>query len=155
MRRAGDALRITAELVDIGTSRPLWSDKYHGTMADIFALQERLSRQIVSALAIAVSPEESRALQSTLSDVQVYECYLRARQEMWQLTPDAVDHAIRLLERGIALGGEHPLLVSTLGLFRDLLKRMRRHSAALRVQAGRVRVTLVSAGRGDARSPHP
>ncbi len=56
VRRAGDALRITAELVDTQTDTPVWSEKYSGTVADVFDLQEELSRRIVDALRVTVTP---------------------------------------------------------------------------------------------------
>ena len=52
VRKAGNSLRITAQLIDVATDAPLWSDKYSGTMDDVFEVQERVSREIVQALDI-------------------------------------------------------------------------------------------------------
>jgi adenylate cyclase len=80
VRRAGDALRITAELVDTESDTPVWAEKYSGSVSEVFALQERISRRIVDELQVTVTPEESKRLavrvmrglrvQSTLVQVQ-------------------------------------------------------------------------------------
>src|SRR6185312_10836919 len=62
VRRAGSALRITAQLIDVDTDAHLWGEKYSGTVDDVFDLQERLSRQIVEALQITLSPPEDREI---------------------------------------------------------------------------------------------
>ena len=50
VRRAGNSLRITAQLIDAATDAHLWAEKYTGTLDDVFDLQEKLSRRIVEAL---------------------------------------------------------------------------------------------------------
>src|SRR6185503_2018528 len=60
VRRAGSALRITAQLIDVESDAHLWAEKYSGTVDDVFDLQEKLSRQIVEALQITLSPPEDR-----------------------------------------------------------------------------------------------
>ncbi|HRZ10016.1 MAG TPA: serine/threonine-protein kinase, partial [Gemmatimonadales bacterium] len=62
VRKAGNALRITAQLIDAQTDAQLWSEKYSGTLEDVFDLQERVSRAIVAALHVTLSPEESHRL---------------------------------------------------------------------------------------------
>ena len=62
VRRAGSALRITAQLIDAETDAHLWAEKYSGTVDDVFDLQERLSRQIVEALQITLSDRKSTRL---------------------------------------------------------------------------------------------
>jgi len=62
VRRAGDTLRIVVELTDTASDTPIWSDKYTGHVANVFELQERLSRQIAAALKVSVTPEESQRL---------------------------------------------------------------------------------------------
>ena len=57
-RKAGNALRITAQLVDTTTDEQLWAEKYSGTMDDVFDVQERVSRAIVNALRVTLSASE-------------------------------------------------------------------------------------------------
>src|SRR4029450_2293603 len=60
VRRAGATLRITAQLIDLETDGHLWAEKYSGTVDDVFDLQERLSRQILEALRVTLTPPEDR-----------------------------------------------------------------------------------------------
>ncbi|UCC73716.1 MAG: hypothetical protein JSV86_03915, partial [Gemmatimonadota bacterium] len=94
VRKAGNDLRITAQLIDGRTDEHLWSERYSGTLDDVFDMQERISCSIVDALMLELSPEEERRLtERPIDNVQAYECYLRARQEIWLFTKDATDRA--------------------------------------------------------------
>ena len=62
VRRAGQALRVTAQLVDASTDRQLWAEKFNGSLEDVFAIQEKLSRAIVDALKVKLSPREESQL---------------------------------------------------------------------------------------------
>ena len=74
IRRAGSSLRITAQLVDARTDAQLWADKFHGALEDVFEIQERLSRQIVDALRLRLTPTEDRRLaQRPIGDLRAYE----------------------------------------------------------------------------------
>lgn len=117
VRRAEGALRITAELADAATSRTVWSEKYGGTTSDIFELQERLSRQIVDALQVAITPAESERLAARpIADVKVFERYLMAREEMYRFTPTGFARAEDMLTLGLEEAGENALLLATRGL---------------------------------------
>ena len=116
VRRAGDRLRITAQLIDAATDDHLWADKYNGSVEDVFAIQERLARVIVDALELRLSADEDRRLADRpIVKVHAYECYLRARQEAWRWRKDAIDHAIQLLHNGLAVVGDNVTLFAALG----------------------------------------
>jgi adenylate cyclase len=81
VRKAGDRLRITAQLIDARTDNHLWTEKFSGTMDDIFEVQERVSREIVNALNVTLTPDEDRRLADRpVRDARAYDLYLRARQ---------------------------------------------------------------------------
>jgi non-specific serine/threonine protein kinase len=116
VRRAGDRLKITAQLIDAATDDHLWTDKYDGSVEDVFAMQERLARVIVEALELRLTADEHRRLGGRpIANVHAYECYLRARQEAWRWRKDAIDHAIQLLHNGLALVGDNARLYAALG----------------------------------------
>ncbi len=116
VRRAANNLRITARLVDASDDVQLWSDKSAGTLDDVFDIQERVSRSIVDALEIRLTPQEAAQLaERPIEDVRGQECYLRARSEIWSFLPDGVDRAISHLEAGLALIGDNALLYQGLG----------------------------------------
>ena len=108
VRRAGNALRIAAQLIDAQTDAQLWAEKYSGTMDDVFDLQERVSRAIVDALQVTLSPEENTRLSDRpITDPRAFELFLQARQELRHYN---VDRAMPFLERAIAIEGEVPAL---------------------------------------------
>lgn len=116
VRRAGDTLRITARLIDASTDDHLWTEKYDGSVGDVFAFQERLARTIVDALELRLSADEDRRLADRpISNMHAYECYLRARQEAWRWRKDAIDHAVQLLRNGLAIVGDNARLYAALG----------------------------------------
>jgi TolB-like protein/tetratricopeptide (TPR) repeat protein len=116
VRRAGNDLRITAQLIDGRTDEHLWSERYSGRLDDVFDMQERLSRSIVDALMLELSPEEERRLtERPIDNVRAYECYLRARQEIWLFTKDALDRARQHLQNGLDIIGENTLLLAGMG----------------------------------------
>jgi len=108
VRKAGNALRITAQLIDAQTDAQLWSEKYSGTLEDVFDLQERVSRAIVAALHVTLSPEESHRLSDRpIQNVRAFELYLQARQELRRYN---IDRGAHLLEQAMAIEGEVPVL---------------------------------------------
>ncbi len=116
VRRAGHALRVTAELVDAGSDQPAWSDKYSGTVEDVFGIQEEISRKIVSALEVTLSDSEERQVaERPIEDVVAYDGYLRARQELVKWTPNALQNALRLVDDALAIVGDNALLFATKG----------------------------------------
>jgi len=116
VRKAGNDLRITAQLIDGRTDEHLWSERYSGTLDDVFDMQERISCSIVDALMLELSPEEQRRLtERPIDNAQAYECYLRARQEAWLFTKEALDHARQHLRNGLEIIGENALLLAGMG----------------------------------------
>jgi serine/threonine protein kinase/Tfp pilus assembly protein PilF len=116
VRRAGSTLRITAQLIDIETDGHLWGEKYSGTVDDVFDLQERLSREIVEALQITLSPPEDREIaERPIADLRAFEYYQRARQEYYRYTAEGMAAARALAEHGLAVVGPHEALYGMLG----------------------------------------
>ena len=111
IRRAGSSLRVTAQLVDARTDSQLWADKFNGTLDDVFEIQERLSRQIVEALRLRLTPAEDRRLaQRPIEDVRAYEYYLLARQQIWSFNTQSLDHALAFVRRAHEIVGDNELL---------------------------------------------
>src|SRR2546426_295342 len=116
VRRAANTLRITARLVDAPNDVQLWADKYGGTLDDVFDIQERVSRAIVDALEIRLTPQEAAQLaERPIADVRAQECYLRARSEIWSFLPGSLDLAVSHLEAALRLIGDNALIYQGLG----------------------------------------
>ena len=116
VRRAGNSVRITAQLIDAPTDSHLWAERYTGKLDDIFDLQEQLSRRIAEALRVALTPEEHRRLASRpINDVRAYDAWLRARHEMWKSTKEGFERGIELVNRAQEITGDNALLHAALG----------------------------------------
>ena len=116
VRRSANALRITAQLVDGVSGTHVWADKYSGTADNIFDLQEQLSRSIVGALAVALTPAEERQLSTrAVRDPKALELLLRARIEMWKMERSSLDLAGRLIDEATAIEGPSATLLAVRG----------------------------------------
>ena len=116
VRRAGNALRITAQLIDAPTDTHLWSEKYTGTLDDVFDIQEKVSRSIVDALEVELTPQENTTFAGRpVQDIQAYEVGLRARRELQTLTESGIRRAIRDLDSATKVIGENPEFSYLLG----------------------------------------
>ena len=81
IRRAGNRARITAQLVDAATGAHLWADRYDRDLTDIFEVQDDVTRQIVHALKVTLSPAEKARLTDTeTTNMEAYNCSLRGRE---------------------------------------------------------------------------
>jgi adenylate cyclase len=82
VRKAGDRVRITAQLIDAATGGHVWADRYDRDLTDIFAIQDEISKAIVGALRVKLLPNEKRAIESRgTSNIEAYNLYLMARQQ--------------------------------------------------------------------------
>ncbi|WP_052633582.1 TIR domain-containing protein [Pseudoxanthomonas suwonensis] len=81
VRKAGERVRITAQLIDASRDSQVWGERYDRDLNDIFALQDEISKAIVAALKLTLLPEEKEALaQRATSNAEAYRLYLMARQ---------------------------------------------------------------------------
>ncbi len=116
VRKAGEALRVTAELVEAVRDTSVWSETFAGTLADVFGMQEEIARKIVAALQVQLTDTgERRAANRPIEDVAAYDYYLRARQELYGWTLEAQDRAARMVDQALGIVGDNPLLLATKG----------------------------------------
>ena len=89
--RAGDQVRITAQLIDASTDKHLWSQSYEGELRDTLALQDRVAREIAEQIQINVTPREQAALKSVkVVNPEAYESYLKGRYFWNKRTADGL-----------------------------------------------------------------
>ena len=116
VRRTGDSVRITAQLIDASTDSHLWAERYAGKLDDIFDLQEQLARRIVEALRVALTPDENKRLAARpINDLRAYDAWLRARHEMLKFSKEGCERGIRLIHQAQEITGENALLHAALG----------------------------------------
>jgi serine/threonine protein kinase len=108
VRKAGNNLRITAQLIEAESDRHLWADKFTGTMDDVFDFQEKVSRSIVEALEVELSPGEDQGIaERPVEDVRLYELLLRAQQHYQSMTEPGTRRGFLGLEEALDEYGEN------------------------------------------------
>jgi TolB-like protein/class 3 adenylate cyclase len=108
VRRADDRLRVTTRLNDAERGTLLWSERYDRAVDDVFAVQDDISRHIVSALALRVTNlEQNRAAKKPTENLTAYDYYLRAREQFRQFTRRGNLLARELLGKAIDLDHEY------------------------------------------------
>jgi adenylate cyclase len=126
VRKAGSRVRITAQLIDGTSGGHLWADRYDRELTDIFEVQDEVTRKIVAALKVKLTPEERERVAGRGTDnVEAYDWCLRGRELVWRHTRDGVALARPLLERAIALDPDFvlPHAYLSLGHVQDYVNR--------------------------------
>src|SRR5207247_4860013 len=81
VRKAGNRLRVTAQLINVADGYHLWSERYDRQLEDVFAIQDEIAGNIVRALRVVLGEDEKRAIEKAPTDnVQAYDYDLRGRQ---------------------------------------------------------------------------
>jgi serine/threonine protein kinase len=112
VRKAGNNLRITAQLIDATSDAHLWAKKYSGTLDDVFDIQEKVSRSIVDALKLKLSPEENQRMsERPIENIKAYECYLKANAEISKYTEEGLNLGIRYLQNGLDILAQMPYFI--------------------------------------------
>jgi len=101
VRRAGNRLRITGQLIHAADGTHLWSERYDRQLSDIFAIQDEISTAIVGALKVKLSDGPNQ--QRYTPKLAAYEVYLKARHLALKVTPEALDLARQYYEQAIQL----------------------------------------------------
>ena len=104
VRRAADQIRINAQLVDATTGGHVWAERYDGTLADIFALQDKVTQKIVAALALNLTAEERTLQARTETEVpKAHDAFLRGWAYFRRNTPDDYAEAVPYFKQAITL----------------------------------------------------
>ncbi|MCU0620933.1 MAG: protein kinase [Gemmatimonadales bacterium] len=109
VRKAGQQLRVTAQLVDVAGGFQLWSSRYDRKLEDVFAIQDEIAGSIVRALQVVLSPQEKKAIEQgpAAADVQAYDYYLRGRQFFHQFRRSGIQYARRMFERAVEIDASY------------------------------------------------
>jgi TolB-like protein/Flp pilus assembly protein TadD len=103
LRKAGNRLRIAAQLVNVNSGYQLWSERYDRDMEDVFAVQDEIAENIVKALRVVMTDEDRPVEAPRRENVKAYEYYLRGRQLFHQLRRPSFEFAQRMFERAIEI----------------------------------------------------
>ncbi len=104
VRKAGERIRITAQLISVADGYHLWSERYDRNLEDVFAVQDEIAESIVKALRVVLTENEKRAIEKPRTEnVQAYEYYLRGRQFFHQFREKGLQFARRMFTRAIEI----------------------------------------------------
>ena len=104
VRRAGDRVRISAQLVNAADGFHLWAERYDRKLDDVFAVQEEIASSIAQALKVALTPQEAAGLaQSRPDDVRAYDLYLKGRELYGHYSEPSLREALSLFEQAVAI----------------------------------------------------
>lgn len=102
VRKNNGDLRISTELIDVEKDAELWAEIYSGKMADVFEIQEKVSKQIVKSLQLRISPKEEVALSKRATmNSDAFDAYLRAREFLFRYTKSYLLLSIDLFQKAI------------------------------------------------------
>jgi Tfp pilus assembly protein PilF len=108
VRRAGGHVRINAQLIDATTGGHLWAERYDGSLANVFALQDKVTRQIVTALAVNLTADEdARQAHKQTDNAEAYDAFLQGWQHYLRQNPENFRKAISYFEKALELDPEY------------------------------------------------
>ena len=108
VRKAGNHLRITAQLTNVGDGYHLWSERYDRQLEDVFAIQDEIAQNIVEALQVQLSPTEKRDIEKVHKvDVQAYDYYLKGRKFFYQFRQQGFEFARQMFARAIVIDPQY------------------------------------------------
>ena len=103
IRKVGNHVRVTSQLIDVTSGYHLWSERYDRELNDIFAIQDEIAKSIVQALDVRLAPGECETCRSSTRDARAYDLYLRGRHHFHQLRRTALHYARDTFQQALAL----------------------------------------------------
>jgi TolB-like protein/DNA-binding winged helix-turn-helix (wHTH) protein len=108
VRKAGDNIRISVQLIDAANGKHLWAERYDRQLKDVFAIQDEVIDQIILALSLKLKPDEAtRLAHRGTENLEAYDLYMRGREQESFFNKAAFVEAQSLYEQAIALDGQY------------------------------------------------
>jgi len=152
VRKAGNRVRITGQLIDTMTGGHIWADRFDGALDDIFELQDRVASNVVGAIEprLVVS-EMDRAARKPAESLDVYDLYLRALAHVHKYTEEDMREAINLMKRALLISPSYAPAAAMIGWCR-MFQRLQGWgplSNAEVAEAVRLALQAIEAGKDD------
>jgi TolB-like protein/class 3 adenylate cyclase/Tfp pilus assembly protein PilF len=104
VQRAGEQVRINARLIDSVSGGDIWADRFDGSLADVFALQDKVTRNIADALAVKLTPAQELTIgQKETTVAAAYDSYLKGWSHFLRESPNELEKAIPYFEEAVKL----------------------------------------------------
>jgi len=107
VRKSGDKVRITAQLIQVDDGFHLWSDSYDRELTDVFAIQDEISNAILEQLKAHLLDSETTRVATTRTNSEAYDLYLLARQRIYERARLSLESALKLLDEAIILDDKY------------------------------------------------
>jgi tetratricopeptide (TPR) repeat protein len=121
VRKGGDKVRITGQLVDTATGAHIWADRFDGGLDDIFELQDQVASSVVGAIEPKLRQSEiERATRKPTESLDAYDLYLRALAKFHRYTEEAMREAIALVKSAVAIDPTYAPAAAMIGWCRGL-----------------------------------
>ena len=125
LRRAGNRLRVNANLVETATGLTIWAKRYDRELQDVFEVQDEIARSIAEALRVTLSPQEHDAIAAKPTEnLEAYDCYLRGRNYARR---ENLEFAMQMFEKAISLDPNFALAHAGLGNICGLIYEIHDH----------------------------
>jgi TolB-like protein/Tfp pilus assembly protein PilF len=116
VRKSGDQVRITAQLIDATTGNHLWAERYDRELKNIFAVQDEITKNIIMAMQVKLTDgEQARAVAKGTKNLEAYLKYLQARDYVLKLNPESNALGKELAEEAITLDPEYAMAYRLVG----------------------------------------
>ena len=115
VRKAGNRVRITGQLVEAASGRHLWADRFEGNLEDIFALQDQITSRVIGGIAPSLHTAEIERVSRKIGDLQAYDCYLRCLAATYRFSPEANEEALAYGRQAVLLDDEFSLAYMAIG----------------------------------------
>jgi TolB-like protein len=160
VQRAGNRVRVNAQLIDARTDKQLWGQTYDRDLADVFAIQSEIAKAIATQLQAQLSPSEKAAIEKPPTvDLAAFDLYSRAKTLLLTIsfsgrTKDILLQAVDLLNQAVARDREFFLAYSQLAFANDILYLINLDRTAARLAAGDAAVQAAVRLRPDSGEAH-
>ncbi len=126
IRRSGNRVRITAQLVEVSTRHSVWAERYDRQLEDVFAIQEEIARSIAQALRITLTPQEEKTIaRKPTESPEAYDFYLRGKSYTRR---ENMDYALQMFEQAIQLDHNFGLAYAGIAHLCGLIYELREQS---------------------------
>ncbi len=110
VRKMGNKIRISVQLINVANGYQLWSERYDREIEDVFAIQDEIAQNITRALRVVLSEDEKRAIEKlSTENVEAYDYYLRGRKFFHQHRRTSIEFARQMFTRAIEIDPEYAL----------------------------------------------